>query len=266
MIRFKRTVCGAFLVISLALGNIVQAELALQSTPPRELKIDFAVNFINSYDFSTSTWQPVAKSTTATVTLDIDAVTPGGVYFWGSQLQQIQTWYGSPEITSPFIVNLPHPLDSQNWLQVDTSFSELSNIDYSVSWPQTPLGNGPKIVYQFNEIQNAHVGSLNWEYIVGFNLYPGIPVANIAQRTGNDLLSYIEIAYSQQLTFSTGFNSRVYNTSNHDNLYGMSYQGNARITGYSVLSAIPIPSVIWLFSSGLGLFAFAHRRNKKHLV
>lgn len=230
--------------------------------------IDFAVSFNQIYNFSNSQWTNIFDNpinTTAIVIFDIDDYHGDGSYYWGDELQAVSTIYGDPVITSPFISNL-----SKNPTGVAPSyngFTQLSNVDYSVSWPETPLGGGAQIAYQFNDSASAVNNGLYWDYIVGFNLSVfsnKIFTDEILQRTPNEFLGYINYAMDNNYLFTTGFNSRVLDAATYQNLYGYSYQGTARIVGVNNLTPVPEPSTFVLLGAGLsGIATVTYRRRKK---
>jgi len=227
--------------------------------------LDFVVSFNKVYDFSKSSWQYLWDNpieTTANVNFDVDEYSLLSTYYWKGKLQQISTEFGPPTISSPFIENLeknPTGIDP-----ISRSITLLTNIDYSVSWPETPLGTGPKITYQFNDIENSINNGLYWEYIVGFNLnnfYYDFSVESIKERTPEEFISYLYRTMDNQVLFFTGFNSRTLNAETYENLYGHSYQGAAQIVNISTTNPVPEPSTFLLIGLGLaGLIGIRARK------
>lgn len=231
----------------------------------QSISLDFVVSFNKIYDFSNSSWQYLWNDpieTIANVEFDIDEYSLWCPSYWEGELQQISAEFGPPTISSPFIENLeknPTGIDP-----ISKSFTLLTNIDYSVSWPETPLGVVPKITYQFHDIKQSNNNGLYWDYIVGFSLSNwdyDFSVEAIKERNPEEFMSYLYRAMDNQVSFFTGFNSRVLNE-DYENLYGHSYQGTAQIVNISTTAPIPEPSTILLMGLGLaGLLGI--RRGKK---
>lgn len=230
------------------------AAVVASGSQARIVNLDFQVSLNRLYDFPSSTWSNIDLFSTARVSFDVDDTALRGIFYWEDQVQTIDTYFGTPVIASPFASNLPVPERPEEWRADPRGFSLLTNIDYSISWPDTPLGKGAKISYQMNDGFTAVREGMVWEYLVGFNLMaPGIPVSDIAQRSGDEIVSYLQRSFAEQYLFTVGFNSRVYESNTYANLSGLSYQGTAVLSGVSFASPVPEPDSFALLALSMPL-------------
>jgi len=235
---------------------------AFSTANAREIRINFDVVFNSMYDFSSETWRSTdVLGGEASVTINLDNPQLWGEYYWESELQQIGTQFGPTAIKSSILDNIYRPDNLEEWSILTDSLTLITNIDYSVSWPETPLGTGPRISMQFNDYIRGTKDSLYWDYIIGFNSpWGGFAVADIKERTANELIAFVHEEFSRGSIFTTGFNSRVLDLITYENLAGVSYQGHATIRGYEIIGAVPEPSVIALICVGLGLMVVSRKR------
>ena len=118
-------------------------------------------------------------------------------------------------------------------------------------WYETFFGTGPKVAYQFYDNHRFQNKSLVWQEIGSFGLYPPIPIGEIAARTPQGFISYVNTAFLNQNGFSAGFNASLTDTATSQYLYGLSYQGTATISDVRIMSSVPEPQTLLLALLGL---------------
>lgn len=248
-------------LVSLAMPFLFAAQVSSAA----EMQIDFAVNLTQRFDFSTSTLTIVDEQTTASVRLNLDAPTYSGTQYWGTQIQGITTYFGQPSVSSPLLATLPERPSNTVWQATNQASTTLSNIDYSISWPETFFGTGPKISYQFTDKQDFKSGMLVWEAISGISLYPPISADAIAPRSADELVNFVTDSFTNQNLFSAGFTAHLTNLAASQTGYGLSYQGIARITEVRITSSVPEPQTVLLVALGLlGIFLIQRLRRYSH--